>query len=67
LARAALAEEQADCLLEAAGREEEASLRRISAAPCWENMGQYAQGSRSFALRFLSRGPPMIVPACWNN
>src|SRR5262245_9806346 len=34
LARAALAHEQAVCLLEAAGREEEASLHRISAASC---------------------------------
>jgi len=58
LARAALAEEQAACLLEAAGREEEASLHRMSAASCYEDLGQYAH-----AITFLRAALSVPLPA----
>jgi tetratricopeptide (TPR) repeat protein len=48
LTRAAFAEEQAACLLEAAGREEEAANHRISAASCYEDLGQYARAVTLF-------------------
>jgi hypothetical protein len=58
LARAALAEEQAACLLEAGGREEEASLHRMSAASCCEGLGQYAH-----AVTFLRAPLSLPLPA----
>jgi tetratricopeptide (TPR) repeat protein len=42
-ARAAGFEEQAACLLEAAGQEREAAIHRVSAASCCEKLGQYAR------------------------
>jgi hypothetical protein len=41
LARAATCEEQAACLLEAGSQEREAAIHRVSAASCWEKLGQY--------------------------
>jgi hypothetical protein len=41
-ARAAGFEEQAACLLEAAGQEHEAAIHRVSAASCSERIGQHA-------------------------
>ena len=58
LARAAVAEEQAACLLEAAGREEEASIHRISAASCYEDLGQYAR-----AVTFLRAALSVHLPS----
>jgi hypothetical protein len=58
LARAAVAEEQAACLLEAAGREEEAAIHRISAASCYEDLGQYAR-----AVTFLRAALSIPLPA----
>jgi hypothetical protein len=58
LARAANAEEQAACLLEAAGREDEASIHRISAASCFEDLGQYAR-----AVTFLRAALSVRLPA----
>src|SRR5262245_62292629 len=58
LARAANAEEQAACLLEAAGREEEASLHRISAASCYEDLGHYAR-----AVTFLRAALSVTLPS----
>jgi tetratricopeptide (TPR) repeat protein len=43
LARAARCEEEAASLLDAAGREAEAATHRVSAASCYEQLGQYAQ------------------------
>ena len=43
LARAASWEEQAACLLEADGQEREAATHRVSAASCYEKLGQYAR------------------------
>jgi hypothetical protein len=43
LARAALCEEQVACLLEADGQELEAAVHRVSAASCYEQLGQYAR------------------------
>ncbi|MDQ3815137.1 MAG: hypothetical protein M3347_14505 [Armatimonadota bacterium] len=42
-ARAANCEEQVACLLDAAGREPEAVTHRVSAAACYEALGQYAR------------------------
>jgi len=41
LARAAHCEEQVACLLDAAGRGQEAGVHRISAASCYEQIEQY--------------------------
>jgi len=43
LARAATCEEQAASLLDAAERDQEAVLHRVSAASCYEKLGQYAR------------------------
>jgi tetratricopeptide (TPR) repeat protein len=43
LERAARCEVQVACLLDAAGREQEAGVHRISAASCYEQIGQYVQ------------------------
>jgi tetratricopeptide (TPR) repeat protein len=43
LARAASAEEQAAYWLDAAGRKPEAVVHRVSAASCYEQLGQYAR------------------------
>jgi hypothetical protein len=58
LARAALAEARVACLLEAAGREEEAGLHRMSAASCYEDLGQYAH-----AVTFLRAALSVSSPA----
>jgi hypothetical protein len=42
-ARAAVSEEQVACLLEVDGQEREAAIHRISAATCFEKLGQYAR------------------------
>jgi hypothetical protein len=42
-ARAANAEEQLACLLEADGQEQEAAIHRVSAASCQEKLGQLAR------------------------
>ena len=42
-ARAANCEEEAACLLDAAGREDEAVVHRVSAASCREHLGEYAR------------------------
>ena len=42
-ARAANAEEQVACLLEADGQEQEAAIHRVSAASCQEKLGQLAR------------------------
>jgi hypothetical protein len=44
-ARAADWEEQAACLLEAAGQEREAAIHRVSAASCCERLGQHARAA----------------------
>jgi len=41
LARAATAEEQVACLLEADGQEREAAVLRVSAASCYDKLGKY--------------------------
>jgi hypothetical protein len=41
LARAATAEEQVACLLEADGQEREAAIHRVSAASCYDKLGEY--------------------------
>jgi hypothetical protein len=41
LARAATAEEQVACLLEADGQEREAAVHRVSAASCYDKLGKY--------------------------
>lgn len=41
--RAAAAEEQAACLLDADGQELEAAIHRISAASCYEKLGQHTR------------------------
>jgi len=43
LGRAASCEEQAASLLDAAGREREAVIHRVSAAACREQLGEYAR------------------------
>jgi tetratricopeptide (TPR) repeat protein len=43
LTRAARCEEQVACLLDAAGREQEAVMHRVSAASCYEQVGEYAR------------------------
>jgi tetratricopeptide (TPR) repeat protein len=43
LARAASCEEQVACWLDAAEREQEDVLHRVSAASCYEQLGQYAR------------------------
>jgi tetratricopeptide (TPR) repeat protein len=43
LARAAGYEEQVACGLSAAGREKEAGVHRVSAASCYEQLGEYAR------------------------
>lgn len=43
LTRAAQCEEQVACLLEVAGREQEAVVHRVSAASCFEQVGEYAR------------------------
>jgi hypothetical protein len=40
LARAATCEEEAACLLDAAGQEREAAIHRVSSASCHEKLGQ---------------------------
>jgi len=62
LARAAIAEEQAACLLEAAGQEEEASIHRISAASCYEDLGQYAR-----AVTFLRAALSVPLPSDYRD
>jgi hypothetical protein len=42
-ARAAACEEEVACLLEAAGEEQEAAIHRVSAASCFERLGQHAR------------------------
>ncbi len=42
-ARAAACEEQVACLLEAANRQGEAAIHRVSTASCHERLGQFAQ------------------------
>ncbi len=42
-ARAANAEEQVACLLEADGQEQEAAIHRVSAASCHEKLGQLSR------------------------
>jgi hypothetical protein len=41
--RAASCEEQVACWLDAAGREQEAVVHRVSAASCYEQLGQYSR------------------------
>lgn len=43
LARAASCEEQAACLLDADSQEQEAAIHRVSAASCFEKLGQHAR------------------------
>jgi tetratricopeptide (TPR) repeat protein len=43
LARAAGCEEWVACWLDATGREQEAGVHRVSAASCYEQLGEYAQ------------------------
>jgi tetratricopeptide (TPR) repeat protein len=43
LARAARCEEEVACWLDAAGREQEAVVHRVSAASCYERLGEYAR------------------------
>jgi hypothetical protein len=43
LAQAASWEEKAACLLEADGQQREAAIHRVSAASCYEKLGQYAR------------------------
>jgi tetratricopeptide (TPR) repeat protein len=43
LTRAAECEEQVACLLDAAKREQEAVVHRISAASCYEQLGEYVR------------------------
>lgn len=43
LVRAARCEEQVACLLDAAEREQEAVMHRVSAASCYEQVGEYAR------------------------
>jgi hypothetical protein len=42
-ARAANCEERVACLLDAAGREQEAAVHRVSAASCYEPRGEWAR------------------------
>lgn len=42
LGRAAWYEEQVACWLDASGREQEAGVHRVSAASCYEQLGEYA-------------------------
>src|SRR5262249_457174 len=42
-ARAALCEEQVACLLEGDGQDLDAAIHRVSAASCYEKLGQYAR------------------------
>lgn len=43
LARAGASEEQVACLLEAHGQELEAAIHRVSAASCYEKLGEYVR------------------------
>lgn len=43
LQRAVWYEEQVACWLDAAGREKEAGVHRVSAASCYEQLGEYAR------------------------
>jgi hypothetical protein len=42
-ARAANGEERVACLLDAAGRDQEAAVHRVSAASCYERLGEWAR------------------------
>ncbi len=57
LTRAAQCEEQAACLLDAAGREYEAVVHRVSAASCYEHVGEYARAV-TLLRAALSAVPP---------
>jgi hypothetical protein len=48
LTRAANCEEQAASLLDADGQELEAAIHRVSAASCWEKLGQYTRAVTLF-------------------
>jgi tetratricopeptide (TPR) repeat protein len=48
LTRAADCEEQAASLLDADGQELEAAIHRVSAASCWEKLGQYTRAVTLF-------------------
>lgn len=54
-ARAAGAEEQAACLLDADGQDLEAAIHRVSAASCQEKLGQYTRAVT--LLRAALAGP----------
>ena len=56
-ARAASAEEQAACLLEADGQQREAAIHRVSAASCQEKVGQYVR-----AVTLLSAALAVDLP-----
>jgi hypothetical protein len=55
--RAAGCEEQAACLLEADGQEQEAAIHRVAAAACCEKVGQYAR-----AVTLLRAALPAPLP-----
>lgn len=58
LTRAAECEEQVACLLDAAEREQEAVVHRVSAASCYEQLGEYVRAVTLLraALSVLSSG-----------
>jgi len=57
LARAATCEEQVACLLEADSLEQEAAIHRVSAASCYQKLGQYAR-----AVTLLHAALSAILP-----
>src|SRR5436190_8427388 len=56
-ARAAVCEEQVACLLEADGLELEAATHRVSAASCYEKVGEYTRGVTLFRAALSARLP----------
>jgi len=56
MARAAGCEEQVACLLDADGQELEAAIHRVSAASCFEKLGQY---TRAVTLLRAALGAPL--------
>ncbi len=57
LARAAHCAEQAAFLLDAAGREQEAATQRVSAAACYESLGQRARALTLLRAALLTELP----------
>lgn len=62
LARAAVCAEQVACLLEADGQEREAAIHRVSAAGCFQKLGQYPR-----AVTLLRAALSAPLPAAYRQ